>query len=218
MGLTHFWGNTSCDYNNQTVIHHWALVNATLCATIWTSHAGSHTQPAAPQRYHCQLTRWALTRPRSPSRTASPPSSPSSSPGCCIWSIRAPGGGKQSSRSEPPTPLQTGAEPQTDHSSMAMNASAWVWSSQTQPATRSENKLSTQADACLAQSASGFLAQLHVSTRWCLHDQWQKWAFFIYSVSGSQTSHPTLEEEKKKFPGAPAPTRPRQIKSKFIFY
>lgn len=57
-----------------------------LMATVTTAQ---YLIPSGP--HHCLLTPWALTRPLSQSRKASPPS-PSSSPGWCTWSTQEPAG------------------------------------------------------------------------------------------------------------------------------
>lgn len=83
-------------------------------------------QSQQPLCYHCQPTPWAQTRPPNLSRMASPPSSPSSSLGCCIWSIQAPGGVSRVQSAACCTgvtpPLQTEAETWADYSTVA-----WPW-------------------------------------------------------------------------------------------
>jgi len=93
------------------------------------THTHTHTHTLDPLNGRdgtdrCQLTPSARTRPPSRSRRASPPSSPSSSLGCCTWSTRAPVEERRERNSErsPTNHLPRTAAWRRG----AMNASAWA--------------------------------------------------------------------------------------------
>lgn len=133
---------------------------------------------------------------------AFPLSSPSSSLGCCIWSILAPGrqSGIQTVSRQPcfsDKPPQTEAETKADYSSMAMNASAWAWCSQMKPAVgsafRSDSQRTNSVHTLMLCLSFFFVAQIDVSTRWCLHDQLQKW--FSFNIGSSSIKRSDVFED-----------------------